>query len=430
MDKNKVISTREVIVFPGVEIRMNFSKHLLFFFFAFFSFSILHASPCAADDSVANWVAVTSPSDNWFNGISYGSGNFVTVGAYGTVLTSPDGVVWTSQTQGDTHHLYGVGYGNGTFVAVGTVGTILTSSNGTDWTRRNSGTGDYLYGAAYGNGIYVVVGQAGTILISSGDPNWIWTDRSLAIQNWLYGISYDGIGTFVDVGSSGKILTSPNGVNWYSEPSGTSHHLMGVAYGNGKFVAVGEQGIILVSTNGGTTWSITRQPSSSHQNLCGVAYGTVNGTGYFVTVGESGTILTSPETDLVNWTAQNSRTSYDLEAVAYDSAHSAFAAVGGYGMIVLDGDSIPLPPVRVWRAMHMYYDGIQEAYDSLAALGGDTIQSMALHLNGDLNIHDNITVNLEGGFNSTYSDNPSATTIEGKVTISDGTAIIENIVIQ
>jgi hypothetical protein len=103
-------------------------------------------------DPLQNWTTITSNTNNWFYGMAYGnvSGNnmFITVGDYGTLLTSADGVAWTLQNSGDTHHLFGVGYGNGTFVAVGTVGTILTSSDGATWTKRTSGTGNYLYGAA------------------------------------------------------------------------------------------------------------------------------------------------------------------------------------------------------------------------------------------------------------------------------------------
>jgi len=56
------------------------------------------------------------------------SGNtFVAVGDSGTILTSPDGVTWTTRTSGTTYYLTAVTYGNGTFVAVGENGTILQS---------------------------------------------------------------------------------------------------------------------------------------------------------------------------------------------------------------------------------------------------------------------------------------------------------------
>jgi hypothetical protein len=380
----------------------------------------------ASADPLANWREVTSPSDHWFYGITYGNGTFVTVGDYGTIITSTDGVAWSSPIQtGYTNHLYGVGFGNGTFLAVGTLGTILTSTDGATWVNRSIDISDSLYDAAYGNSLYVVVGASGAIFTSSGGPNWIWFDRSLSISNWIFGMVYD-LSTFVDVGSSGKILTSLNGTSWTSPVSGTTKHLMGVAYGGGRFVAVGEQGIILTSLNG-TNWTIARTADSSQEDLNGVAYGVLNSVGYFVAIGQSGTVLTSPDTDLVTWAQRSSGTTYDLEAVAFDSTHGAFAAVGGYGIIVLDGDSLPTHPVRVWQPHDIYFDTIQNAYNNLT---GNLMECMALHLSGNLDFYDNKSFTLRGGFDSTFTDNPSLTTIDGSITVSNGTIVVENLVIQ
>jgi photosystem II stability/assembly factor-like uncharacterized protein len=304
-----------------------FSFIFLSLFFAYSS----HANP------LDNWVAVTSPSDNWFYGMTYGNGTFVTVGAFGAILTSPDGVAWTPQKFRHTNHLYGAGFGNNTFVAVGAVDTILTSrDNGVTWTLRKSPKGypvfEELCGVAYGNGKFVVVGADGRILISSDngvtwvDPFWpYWSPTA----NWLFGAAY-GNGTYVSVGAYGTVLTSSDAISWYPETSGTSLHLMSAAYGNGTFVAVGESGTILSSIDG-VNWS--PQISGTTAWLRGVAYAN----GYFVAVGDTGTILTSP--DGMNWTPPPYPfdNNYDLEALAYDTNQSAFAAVGGYGIIMLDG---------------------------------------------------------------------------------------------
>ena len=59
---------------------------------------------------------------------------YVAVGGSGTILTSSDGISWTSRTSGISNSFYGVTYANSTFVAVGDSGTIITSSDGTSWT--------------------------------------------------------------------------------------------------------------------------------------------------------------------------------------------------------------------------------------------------------------------------------------------------------
>ena len=71
------------------------------------------------------------------------------VGVSGTILTSSDGITWTSRTSGTSNDLYGVAFANNTFVVVGVSGTILTSSDGITWTSRTSGTTNTLWGVTY-----------------------------------------------------------------------------------------------------------------------------------------------------------------------------------------------------------------------------------------------------------------------------------------
>ena len=58
------------------------------------------------------------------------------------------------------------------------------------------------------------------------------------------------------------------------------------------------------------------------------------------------------------------------------------------------------------------------------------METMALHFTGDLNFYDNKSFTLRGGFDSTFTDNPSLTTIDGSITVSNGTIVVENLVIQ
>lgn len=383
--------------------------------------SLSHADP------LANWTLITSGTDDWFYGITYGNGKFVTVGAYGTVLTSTDGVGWTTQTTPITNHLYGVGFANNTYVAVGTLGKIITSPDGINWTVRSEGQAHplthNLYGVTYGNGKFVVVGGHGTILTSTDngvtwdDPFWPYSSPT---ANWLYATTYDlGNTLFVDVGSSGTVLTSTDGTSWNVEVSGTANHLLGVTYGIGTFVAVGSDGTILTSPNG-INW--VSQTSGVSEWLRGVLYDN----GYFVAVGDNGSILTSP--DGVNWTLRHWDDSYDLEAVAYDFNNNAFAAVGGFGTILLDGDSVPTLPVRVTSGPSDY-PTIQTGYDN--ASDGDTIQTMAITFNEqNINFNNLKSVTLEGGYDSTFTSNPTATTINGSLTISNGAVTVDKIIIQ
>ena len=296
--------------------------------------AIINAGP------LDNWATVVTSTDDWFYGITYGTDKFVTVGAFGTVLTSPDGVGWTTQTTPVTNHLFGVGFGNNTYVAVGTVGKIISSSNGITWTLLTGGqvhpVSQNLYGVAYGNGKFVVVGANGTILTST-DNGVTWVDPfypySSVTENWLYASVYNN-SKFIDVGAYGTILSSTtSGTSWNVETSPTSLHLLGVAYGNGIFIAVGQSGIILSSPDG-VNWTqkhpIVPPPPlydpPTTEWLRGITYAYGN----FVAVGDNGTIITSP--DGTNWTLRNWDDSYNLEDIAY--GNNVFVTVGGQGTIV------------------------------------------------------------------------------------------------
>ncbi len=86
------------------------------------------------------------------------------------------------------------------------------------------------------------------------------------------------------------------------------------------------------------------------------------------------------------------------------------------------------PPVRIDGATPIYYSTPQEAYN--AAANGDIIQSQAARFMEDLNINRNISITLEGGYDCSYSTVTDKTRIQGDMTISDGTATIENFILE
>jgi len=407
-------------------------------FSIFIFFVMLLFLPCNSNaDYLDNWFTVTSNTNNWFYGVTFGNGTFVTVGAFGTILTSPDGVVWSSQTSGDTHHLYGIANSNNgsstIFIAVGVNGTTIISLNGgVSWTKggtaRRMGNAYDLYGVTYGNGTFVAVGNSGTIFTSTNGATW--TSQTSGTINQLTGVTY-GNGIFIAVGYSGTILTSPDdGVTWTSRTSGISEGLTGVTYGNGTFVAEGLNGTTLISLDNGVTWAPITLGISD--DLFGVTYGNYT----FVAVGgfngESGTILTSYDYG-VSWNLRGSGTPYDLEGIAYGhnppNVVDAFVVVGGFGTILINAESLPsILPVRIYSPL-AYFSTLQNAYGN--ASSSNTIQSMAFHFKESPLFNRSISITLAGGYDITYDEpNTSYTTVEGTLTISNGTVVVENIIIQ
>jgi hypothetical protein len=144
------------------------------------------------------------------------------------------------QTSGTTQDLYGVKYVNGDFIAVGAQGTLLTSHDGVTWTSRASHTSQDLYQVAYGVGTYVAVGYAGTIVSSTDGA--IWSAQNSPTSNGLYAIVFGGNDQFVATGDSGTIVYSSTGTNdsWTTTTAGSAD-LLGITSG-GVFVAVGASG--------------------------------------------------------------------------------------------------------------------------------------------------------------------------------------------
>lgn len=116
-----------------------------------------------------NWVVRRSPTTDTLYDVAYGNGLFVAVGGLikdwfasslmnvGTIITSRDGISWSSCLTGFSNGLRKTVYGGGQFVAMGDEGTVLTSADGVNWSRRGR-LGEWALGPArmaYGNGRFV-----------------------------------------------------------------------------------------------------------------------------------------------------------------------------------------------------------------------------------------------------------------------------------
>jgi hypothetical protein len=104
-------------------------------------------------------------------------------------------------------------------VAVGW-GTIATSPDGVQWTVRSAGTAYNLSGIGYGDGVWLAVGSEDlTFSLVSPESGW-------SVHN-----------------AGGVILSSTNGITWEARPSGTSHVLTGIGYGDGDEATVVSYGL-------------------------------------------------------------------------------------------------------------------------------------------------------------------------------------------
>jgi hypothetical protein len=213
------------------------------------------------------WTSRTSATDNTWRSVTYGNGLFVAVSSFGTgnrVMTSPDGITWTSRTSAADNSWYSVTYGidpttgNGRFVAVAcgvnssacntTIGSrVMTSENGLTWTNRTADAVRQWQSVTYAAGLFVAVADGGN---SSGSrvmtsPDGLtWTTRTTPADNAWQSVTY-GDGRFVAVASSGtgnRVMTSENGFSWTLRESAADNSWNSVTYGDGRFVAVSSSG--------------------------------------------------------------------------------------------------------------------------------------------------------------------------------------------
>jgi len=194
------------------------------------------------------------------------SGQFVALGIDGSILTSTDGLTWTSpstiSTSGASMNAiaFGTVSGAGLYVTVGTGGSIFTSSDLVTWIPKvsNPPNANELFGVAFLNGGFVATGANGTLLTSADGNNW--TVQNLNTTNALRGAAFRSAPTavYVVVGA-GTIVTSADGITW--NPPITlplSPYLRSVVFGS-RFVAVGQGGAVMFSDDG-NTWSPPTTP--------------------------------------------------------------------------------------------------------------------------------------------------------------------------
>ena len=227
-----------------------------------------------------NWISVNTPNKGWTNvtygipstGIYAGQGLFVASSSAGTgrIMTSPDGITWTSRvsTASDACDMIFITYGNGIFVAVAPAGVnrSVYSTDGITWSAGslNGNAGDW-YGVTYGNGLFVAVAYQGTaskVAYSSNGNTWTTSSSPNVAMGWLavtYGIPSTGAfprGLFVAVafnGTGNRVMTSTDANTWTSRASSNdTNDWRGITYGNGYFIAVSNVGTnrIMISRDG------------------------------------------------------------------------------------------------------------------------------------------------------------------------------------
>ena len=338
------------------------------------------ATPGSALEVVGN---IISKGTNWtssriipngiqWKSIAYGNGLFVALAINGStstdVMTSPDGINWTSRVSPAANGWDSITYGNGLFVAVAVSANsvsneIMTSPDGINWTSRVSPGANSWTSVTYGNGLFVAVPGVGSyanqVMVSPDGINWVL--HGTPASNSFNSVTY-GNGLFVAVADNGStstdVMTSPDGISWTSRTASAANQWHSITYGNGLFVAGAANGANPIMTSpDGITWTARSFPSGA---LVSSWYSIVYGNGLFVAVAGASSslltegIITSP--DGINWTARISPAPNQWYGVAY--GNGTFVAVSPNGSQVDDVVLSGAPDYSTVQNNNIYQGGM------------------------------------------------------------------------
>lgn len=269
------------------------------------------------------WTRLVSPTVAALYAVVWSGTQFVSVGAQGSIFTSPDGLQWTGHQFNTSNALFAIAWSGGKFVAVGSGGLVLTSPDGATWTARTSATSADLTGVAASSSLWVAVGN-GVIQTSPDGATWT-LETPAPTTAALQGICWSGM-QFVTV-ATGRTLNSTDGTHWSPNANNLGASPVSAVAWSGTFFAAPDptppSGSFVLVSSDGSSWSYTQARDAGTSSLLGITWGGTQ----FAAVGTGGNILTSPTG--YAWTGQSSGTTNNLRGVAWSGRR--FVAVGDTG---------------------------------------------------------------------------------------------------
>jgi hypothetical protein len=322
------------------------------------------------------WLAVVwSPELSIFVAVAYAGGPY-------QVMTSPDGINWTGRYASAPNSWNAVTWaasapngtgGNGLFVAVAQSGIgdrIMTSPDGINWTSRLSTDDNFWNDVTWspnapnglgGHGLFVAVNADATlyrIMTSPDGVNWRHNLIPVPLNNW-YAVTWadslpnglGGYGLFLSVGYSNgtgdEIMTSPDGINWtvINNPADANwaQNYVGLVWSPELhlFVSFDYSTNAMMTSPDGIHWTdhpLPPCPVNKDSEWQSVTWGAgapngIGDTGLFVAVSLAGAVTDQVMTsrDGAVWTARTAASGNQWTSVAWSPALGLFAAVAQSG---------------------------------------------------------------------------------------------------
>ncbi|MCW1914500.1 fibronectin type III domain-containing protein [Luteolibacter sp. GHJ8] len=208
-------------------------------------------------------------------GVVYGAGRWVGVGPAGKIITSTNGIDWSTGPILTREDLLDVSYAAGRFVACGGNGTLLTSVDGLSWEHRTTGNEAELRDVIHAGGLWVFTGkilnaQAPLIFSSSDLSTWNIFDTEGKYQTGgssaeAFTVMHGG-GKFLVPMPNKQSFVSTNGIDWTREPNNLNFSFPKAStYDSGKFYCIDYYGQ-LASSPDGANWTNLPFPNNPYND--------------------------------------------------------------------------------------------------------------------------------------------------------------------
>jgi hypothetical protein len=357
------------------------------------------ASTIISSPDGITWTSAISSPIGQVNGIAWNGSYWVAVGVGATkIATSLDGITWTGRggtVVDEIDGLNGVAWNGSYWVAVG-VGpnnTIITSPDGIIWTGRGL-VFSYRGLTVASNGSYWVAGGEGTNTLVTSPDGINWTRRNSSIITRVKSVAWNG-SYWVAVGEgSASIETSPDGINWTTRGSGTMNVLRKVAW-NGSFWIVLEDypSSNIRSSSDGINWTPLSSTSLEWN------YDIIWNGSLWVVVGGNSTLATSPNG--INWTSTNIPMTFGM------SLASKFVLIPSQGVVPSQGVQ--------YSVIQYSSDSFVDAVFSIGALSPATLATVSVTsgglLSGNFVSYASLNTTYSATLTATYETVTSSTPI-------------------
>ena len=222
-----------------------------------------------------NWTSRVTPNDTPYVAIAYNGNVLVAVSSTqqaNQVMISTDAITWQRGVAAANVGWRGITWNGNIFCAVAQTGVangVMISTDGTTWSTRVPAADNAWRNVIWVKelSLFVAVGTsgAGNRVMTSPDGT-TWTSRSCPDQSWI-SLAWNGklIVAVAFSGSNNRVMTSPDGINWTSRYTPVDNQWTYILWTGTQFVVVANtgNGDRLMTSPDGINWTIKASPSDA-----------------------------------------------------------------------------------------------------------------------------------------------------------------------